>query len=64
MQITKNIDRTCDWCGKDPGRNPKNKKLWNGFYDRGTDMRICWNCREDYYKNNKTKSDDKNEITK
>jgi len=51
----KQPDRTCDWCGKDPGRNPAKPKLWNGFYNAGTGMRICWKCRSSYYRNNKQK---------
>lgn len=47
--------QNCDWCLKDPGADPRNGYFWNGIRDMQTGMRICFKCRPDFYKNNKTK---------
>lgn len=39
----------CAHCKTDPGPNPNNKNLWNGFYDGDTGQHVCWNCRDKHY---------------
>jgi hypothetical protein len=47
--------KVCAHCRKDPGPNPQNKILWNGFYDKDTNQNVCWSCRDIHYrKKNKT----------
>lgn len=40
----------CDHCKRSVAANPRNTALWNGFYDSDTNMHVCWNCKEKYYK--------------
>ena len=40
----------CSYCKIDPGPNPGNKSLWNGFFDKETGDSVCWNCHDKHYK--------------
>lgn len=43
------LNRTCNYCKRNPGADPRNKNLWNGFFDGDTGQRVCWNCRDRHY---------------
>lgn len=43
-------EKICDHCKKNPGPDPRNKILWNGFYDKDTDQLVCWKCRIIHYR--------------
>ena len=45
----------CDYCQKDPGPDPRNKHLWNGFIDRCTGKHVCWGCKDVHYQNQNIK---------
>jgi|GEM_PF-2656343 len=44
------LDKICAHCKKNPGVNPGNPLLWNGFYDKDTNELSCWDCYEKHYK--------------
>ena len=35
---------TCAHCNQDPGRDPNNSNLWNGFKDLDTGEHVCKPC--------------------
>lgn len=35
---------TCVHCHQDPGPDPNNPNLWNGFLDKDTNEHVCRNC--------------------
>lgn len=39
----------CSHCHQDPGRNPRNEILWNGFLDKDTGEYACWSCYQVHY---------------
>jgi hypothetical protein len=39
----------CSHCGKDPGPDPRNPSLWNGFLDKDNMERVCWSCQDGHY---------------
>jgi len=43
--------QTCDYCGENPGFDPRNPALWNGYKDADTGNHICWKpkCRREHY---------------
>jgi len=40
---------TCDHCGDNPGVDPTNPGLWNGFYDLDTKQHVCRKCCSIHY---------------
>jgi hypothetical protein len=51
------INKVCAYCKKNPGPNPKNKNLWNGFFDGDTKQHVCWGCHDRHYKKKQGKAD-------
>ena len=39
----------CSHCKNDPGRDPKNPYLWNGFKDQDNKQNCCSNCKDHHY---------------
>lgn len=44
----------CAHCRQDPGRNPNNPGLWNGFLDKETGEHVCHTCGKFKWKINGT----------
>jgi hypothetical protein len=44
------MNRRCNYCKKNPGADPNNENLWNGFFDGDTKQTVCSNCRDRHYK--------------
>ena len=42
-------EKVCEYCGKNPGKKPGNKFLWNGFLDKDTNQLVCFDCRKLHY---------------
>lgn len=45
----------CEYCGKNPGFDPKTPALWYGFYDSDMDVFVCQHCRYVHYNRKKDK---------
>ncbi|MGQ1889155.1 hypothetical protein ACT29H_01805 [Thermophagus sp. OGC60D27] len=45
----------CEYCGKNPGFDPKAPDLWYGFYDSDMDVFVCQKCRYKHYQRKKDK---------
>ena len=39
----------CDYCGNNPGADPRNEILWHGFLDGDTNQFVCNNCKSHHY---------------
>ena len=42
-------DKECSHCKTNPGCNPNNPLIFNGFYDQDTGEFVCWDCQKLHY---------------